>query len=44
MVEQVARIAPLGPPYEPGLEALLEKWMPPGSGMQPLALFRVLGR
>lgn len=38
------RIAPLEPPYEPALETFLQKWMPPGSGMEPLTLFRVLGR
>lgn len=38
------RIAPLEPPYEPELAVMLEKWMPPGSGMEPLALFRTLGR
>jgi alkylhydroperoxidase family enzyme len=38
-----ARIAPLEPPYEPDIEAMLEKWMPPNSGMEPLALFRTLG-
>lgn len=37
------RIAPLEPPYAPELAAMLEKWMPPGSGMEPLALFRTLG-
>jgi alkylhydroperoxidase family enzyme len=36
------RIAPLRPPYEPGTEAQLEKWMPPGSAAEPLALFRTL--
>lgn len=36
------RIAPLEPPYEPAIEALLEKWMPPGSSIEPLALFRTL--
>jgi alkylhydroperoxidase family enzyme len=36
------RIAPLEPPYEPEAAALLEKWMPPGSGIEPLALFRTL--
>ena len=36
------RIAPLEPPYEPELEALLQKWMPPNSGIEPLALFRTL--
>jgi alkylhydroperoxidase family enzyme len=36
------RIAPLEPPYEPALEAMLKKWMPPGSAIEPLALFRTL--
>jgi alkylhydroperoxidase family enzyme len=36
------RIAPLEPPFDPELEALLEKWMPPNSGIEPLALFRTL--
>jgi 4-carboxymuconolactone decarboxylase len=36
------RIAPLEPPYEPAIEAMLEKWMPPGSAIEPLALFRTL--
>ncbi len=36
------RIAPLEPPYEPAIEAMLEKWMPPGSSIEPLALFRTL--
>ncbi|MFM9140364.1 MAG: carboxymuconolactone decarboxylase family protein [Solirubrobacterales bacterium] len=39
-----ARIAPLEPPYDPQTEAMLAKWMPPGSGVEPLALFRTLGR
>ena len=38
------RIAPLEPPYEPDLATMLEKWMPPNSGREPLALFRTLGR
>src|SRR5262245_25390415 len=37
-----ARIAPLQPPYEPAIEAQLIKWMPPNSGLDPLALFRTL--
>lgn len=37
------RIAPLEPPYEPDVAAMLAKWMPPGSGMEPLKLFRTLG-
>jgi alkylhydroperoxidase family enzyme len=36
------RIAPLEPPYESGIEELLAKWMPPGAGVAPLALFRTL--
>ena len=36
------RIAPLEPPYEPEIEAMLKKWMPPGSPQEPLALFRTL--
>ena len=36
------RIAPLEPPYEPEIEATLRKWMPPGSEVEPLRLFRTL--
>jgi alkylhydroperoxidase family enzyme len=36
------RIAPLEPPYAPGVEEKLRKWMPPNSGLEPLALFRTL--
>ena len=36
------RIAPLQPPYEPALEEMLKRWMPPGSPIKPLALFRTL--
>ena len=36
------RIAPLRPPYEPEIAALLAKWMPPGGDVEPLALFRTL--
>lgn len=38
------RIAPLDPPYEPDVRAMLDKWMPPGSGIEPLRLFRTLAR
>jgi alkylhydroperoxidase family enzyme len=38
------RIAPLEPPHPPELEAMLQRWMPPDSGREPLALFRVLAR
>jgi 4-carboxymuconolactone decarboxylase len=36
------RIAPLEPPYTPDTEAALLKWMPPGSPLEPLLLFRTL--
>ena len=36
------RIAPIEPPYEPDTEAALRKWMPPGSAVEPLRLFRTL--
>jgi alkylhydroperoxidase family enzyme len=36
------RIAPLEPPYAPDVDAALRKWMPPNSGLEPLALFRTL--
>jgi 4-carboxymuconolactone decarboxylase len=36
------RIAPLEPPYDPATEELLNKWMPPGGAIEPLALFRTL--
>jgi 4-carboxymuconolactone decarboxylase len=39
---EAPRIAPLEPPYDPGVEEMLQKWMPPNSGLEPLALFRTL--
>jgi 4-carboxymuconolactone decarboxylase len=36
------RIAPLEPPHDPALEEMLRRWMPPGSAIEPLALFRTL--
>ncbi len=36
------RIAPLEPPYPPAVEEMLHKWMPPGTGLEPLRLFRTL--
>ncbi|MFL5824754.1 MAG: carboxymuconolactone decarboxylase family protein [Solirubrobacteraceae bacterium] len=36
------RISPIKPPYDPDTEAQLAKWMPPGSPVEPLALFRTL--
>jgi 4-carboxymuconolactone decarboxylase len=44
MSDEDVRIAALEPPYEPQVEAMLAKWMPPNSGIEPLALFRTLGR
>jgi 4-carboxymuconolactone decarboxylase len=42
MTDLRARIAPLEPPYDSDIEAALSKWMPPGSPMEPLRLFRTL--
>jgi 4-carboxymuconolactone decarboxylase len=42
MPDQTARIAPLQPPYAPDVAAALAKWMPPGSPVEPLHLFRTL--
>ncbi len=36
------RIAPLAPPYEEEIERALRRWMPPGSAVEPLKLFRTL--
>jgi 4-carboxymuconolactone decarboxylase len=36
------RIPPLQPPYDPATDAMLQKWMPPDSGLEPLKLFRTL--
>jgi 4-carboxymuconolactone decarboxylase len=36
------RITPLEPPYDPDIEAMLQRWMPPGSAVEPLLLFRTL--
>jgi alkylhydroperoxidase family enzyme len=38
------RIEPLQPPYEPPVAEFLNKWMPPGVAVEPLALFRTLAR
>ncbi|WP_394825412.1 carboxymuconolactone decarboxylase family protein [Pendulispora albinea] len=38
------RIVPLGPPYSAEVQASLAKWMPPGSGVQPLKIFRTIAR
>jgi 4-carboxymuconolactone decarboxylase len=42
MPDRTARIAPLQPPYDPDVAAALAKWMPPGSAVEPLRLFRTL--
>jgi 4-carboxymuconolactone decarboxylase len=42
--EAPPRIAPMQPPYGPETEMLLAKWMPPGSPVEPLRLFRTLAR
>jgi 4-carboxymuconolactone decarboxylase len=36
------RIAPLEAPFEPEIDAMLKKWMPPGAAIEPLRLFRTL--
>jgi alkylhydroperoxidase family enzyme len=36
------RIAPIEPPYDSATEEMLQKWMPPGAGVEPLKLFRTL--
>lgn len=38
------RIAPVAPPYEPEMAAMLAKWMPPDAPVEPLKLFRTLVR
>jgi len=44
MTDQIhaPRITPLEPPYSPDVEEMLRKWMPPGTGIEPLQLFRTL--
>ena len=37
-----SRIRPLEPPYEAAIAEELARWMPPGSPLPPLALFRTL--
>lgn len=38
----LARIAPVESPYDMQLAAELSRWMPPGSEVEPLGVFRVL--
>src|ERR671914_69985 len=33
--ETQVRIPPLEPPYDPEVKAMLDKWMPPNSGVEP---------
>lgn len=35
-------LRPLTPPYDPAAEELFAAWMPPGTDVEPLALFRLL--
>lgn len=42
MATQSPRIAALEPPYTPEVRAALAAWMPPGSPVEPLGLFRTL--
>lgn len=37
-----SRLQPVEPPFTPEIERMLERWMPPGGGVEPLALFRTL--
>jgi 4-carboxymuconolactone decarboxylase len=39
---EVPRLTPLSAPYSPDVAAQLQKWMPPGATLEPLALFRTL--
>ncbi len=41
-LDRSPRILPLSPPYDPDVAAALAKWMPPGSALEPLKLFRTL--
>jgi len=43
-LDRPARIEPLSPPYDPEVAAALAGWMPPGSALEPLKLFRTLYR
>jgi 4-carboxymuconolactone decarboxylase len=36
------RIPPVEPPYDSATASMLQKWMPPGTGLEPLRLFRTL--
>jgi len=36
---EVPRIAPLESPYDPAVATMLQKWMPPGSDIEPWPCF-----
>lgn len=38
------RIDPIMPPFDDDTDAMLKKWMPPNSPVEPLMLFRVMAR
>ena len=42
MTSPSPRIEPLQPPYEPAVAEQLARWMPPGTEIEPLALFRTM--
>lgn len=42
MSDMTPRIAALEPPHPPQIGEALAKWMPPGSALEPLRLFRTL--
>jgi len=42
VTDRAPRIAPLQAPYEPDVEEMLRRWMPPGAQVEPLALFRTM--
>ena len=42
MTVEAPRIPPVEPPYEPDIDTMLKKWMPPNSDAEPLKLFRTL--
>lgn len=42
MSGETPRLAPVEAPFEPDVAAALAKWMPPGSAVEPLRLFRTL--
>lgn len=44
MTDGPPRLTPLAPPHPPEIAAGLARWMPPGAGVEPLALFRTLLR